>query len=418
MSTLVIQIPPRPRALTHIGTESTVSLDIGTVFSYVLSSDGVTPSRHGDTTLDLLPQADSVIAVLPMTDVSWHSMVIPKAPAARMSAALAGALEEVFLDDVERLHISLPPQYAAGEVSWVAATDVAWLSAVIQFLDAARSVDRVVPMLLPSAQPAAYFHESPHQSFASHQGDSAMWVTWTSIEGVSSFPVVGQAIKQWAGATVMAETQFSATPAVAAPAERWLNAPVTVKTVYDLLWAAAQQPWNLRQFGLAPRHRGWVRFTNQLKQFKEPRWRSLRWGLVCLVLLNVIGLNAWAYQKKHALEQRRAAMSQLLRETFPSVTGVLDAPAQMKTQTEARLALAGELAPTDLESLLGAAAAAWPREQPVTTLQFEAGRLTLAASGWSPEQMSAFQQTLRTAGWTVVIEDGRLMISPATGGQS
>ena len=63
--------------------------------------------------------------------------------------------------------------------------------------------------------------------------------------------------------------------------------------------------------------------------------------------------------------------------------------------------------------MLQAAAAAWPNERPpVENLRFEAGKLTLAATGWSDAQIEQFRGVLRPAGFQVDASEGRLVADP------
>ena len=88
------------------------------------------------------------------TDVSWHPIACPKAPAARLGAALAGVLEEALLEDAGQLHLALAPGANGGDRVWVAATDRAWLAGEIATLEAAGlRVDRVVPAAWPDDRP-------------------------------------------------------------------------------------------------------------------------------------------------------------------------------------------------------------------------------------------------------------------------
>src|SRR5664280_2785029 len=68
-----------------------------------------------------------VTAVVREADVSWHRITLPKAPAARLRAALVGVLEEALLEDAESVHLAIAPLVAAGQTTWVAALDRAWL---------------------------------------------------------------------------------------------------------------------------------------------------------------------------------------------------------------------------------------------------------------------------------------------------
>jgi general secretion pathway protein L len=118
----------------------------------------------------------------------------------------------------------------------------------------------------------------------------------------------------------------------------------------------------------------------------SPAWRPARIGLATLLALQIVGLNAWAWHQRQAIAERRMAQEDLLRSTFPNVRAVLDAPLQMRRETEVLRAAAGRAGSSDLEALLGAAASAWPQGQgPVQTLRFEPGRLT-CHPGWSEQQ--------------------------------
>ena len=104
--------------------------------------------------------------------------------------------------------------------------------------------------------------------------------------------------------------------------------------------------------------------------------------------------------------------ARVLRATFPKAQAVLDAPLQMKRETEALRAAAGHAGDSDLEALLGAAASAWPEGQgPAQTLRFEPGRLTLLAPGWSEPQLAQFRERLRPGGWAVESSEGRISLS-------
>ena len=139
--------------------------------------------------------------------------------------------------------------------------------------------------------------------------------------------------------------------------------------------------------------------------------------MVSLVALQVVGLNLWAVHQRDQIEDRREAMVSLLRQAHPQVRSVLDAPLQMRRETEALRAAAGRPGDNDLEVLLGAAAAAWPDGQPpLASLRFEGGRLSFSAAGWNPPQIDQFRDRLRPAGWAVVAQGGAITLSRAADG--
>ncbi|MEP6875933.1 MAG: type II secretion system protein GspL, partial [Burkholderiales bacterium] len=90
MSTLVVQIPPRQRSRGSVGGVEASTSGLSTEYSYVMSPDGLALETQGRCAASLLPKASTVIAVLYDTDVSWHRIVLPKAPSARLRAALGG----------------------------------------------------------------------------------------------------------------------------------------------------------------------------------------------------------------------------------------------------------------------------------------------------------------------------------------
>ncbi len=97
MSVLAVSIPARPRL--RAGVAAPAAPTALTEFGYALSGDGLLIQREGRSAPALLPKADQVVAVLSAADVSWHRIVCPKAPPARLGAALAGVLEEALLED-------------------------------------------------------------------------------------------------------------------------------------------------------------------------------------------------------------------------------------------------------------------------------------------------------------------------------
>lgn len=421
MSTLAVTIPPRPRL--RAGAAAPAPAALTGEFAYALSNDGLLVDREGHAAPALLPRADQVVAVLSAADVSWHRIVCPKAPASRMGAALAGVLEDALLEDAGQLHFALAPGARGGESSWVAATDRAWLAGELAALErAGLRVDRVVPAAWPDDPPSGHFAET-HESTGAGVAGLGLALTWAHPEGVASWPLQGGLARALLPNPLPADARFTATPAVAAPAERWLGASVRVQSAAEHSLMAARSLWNLRQFGLAPRHRGLSKLHAAWRRFRSPQWRWTRRGLAALVVVQLLGLNLAAWQQSRELDSKRKQMTSLLLTTHPQVRAVLDAPAQMQRETDALRVAAGRPGEADLEAALQAAASAWPAGQPVQSLGYESGRLTLTTPGWSDAQLGAFRDALAPSGWRVDAEDGRVTLSrqpaaPAAVGRS
>ena len=409
MSTLVIQLPARARLQSGAeGLPAAVQARSTAELAYALTPDGLALTKHGRAAVALLPKADTVVLVLADTDVSWHRIKVPKAPAARLRAAIGGVLEEHLLDEPGAMHLALAPGASGGESAWIAATDKAWLSAELAAVEKAGvQVDRVVPIAWPEDTPLGHF-SAP---FGADAG-APMQLTWSDAKGVVAIGLHGALARQMLALWSALPARWSAHPAVAAPAERWLGRGVVVLNDEQRLLQAMRSLWDMRQFDLAPRHRGMLALRDAWRRWRSVSWRPVRYGVVALVALHVLGLNLWAWHQQRQVDTKRMAMTQLLRTSHPQVRAVLDAPVQMQRETDRLRTAAGKIGETDLESLLGVAAAAWPEAQPpLATLRFENGRLSFAASGWAEAQIAQFRAQLASNGWDLASNNGVLTVS-------
>jgi general secretion pathway protein L len=406
MSTLVVQIPPRPRLQARDPGQSALENGLATEYAYAVSPDGLSLTSHGRCAVALLPKATGAVAVLSDADVSWHRITLPKAPAARLPAALIGVLEEALLEEAAGVHIAVAPDAAAGQPTWVAAVDRNWLTGELAVLEKANVfIDRVVPMSWPDDPPTGHFAELGDPS----QGAT---LTWAHADGVAQISLQGSLARALLPNPVPEGARWSATPATAAAAERWLGAPVTVMEWPQRALQASRSLWNLRQFSLARKNRGTRALRDVWRQFLNPAWKPMRYGLVALVAVQIIGLNLWASHQRNTAEGKRLAMARVLQTAHPQVRSVLDAPLQMQRETDTLRAAAGKPGDNDLEPMLQAAASAWPGDRPpVDNLRYEPGKLTLSAAGWDPAQIEQFRNQLRPSGWQVEAVDGRVTIS-------
>ena len=413
MSILVVQLAPRSRLRARSpAAPEPATPRTGTELDYVLSRDGLAVSAQGRCAAPLLPRADSVALVLADCDVSWHRITLPKAPAARLRAALSGMLEEALLDDAEQLHLALAPEAAAGQPTWVAAVDKRWLSAELAALEKANVfVDRVLPASWPDAPPSGHFEladEADARSLALH---------WAHADGVATLSLQGGLARALLPQPLPDGARWSATPAAATAAERWLDAPVVVLSAAERALQATGSLWDLRQFDLARRSKGTRAVRDALRGLRTPAWRPARYGIAALVLTQLLGLNLWAWHLRSTLDAKREKQVALLQSTFPHVRAVLDAPLQMQREVALLRAAAGQPDASDLEALLRAAAAAWPADlAAVESIRFEPGRLTLAASSWDAGRIEQFRAQLQPMGLRLDVADGRLVLSRAAAG--
>ena len=417
MSTLLLFLPPRTR-LRALGRAASAAdlprTEALREYDYALTPDGRQITVEGRAAPAGLPAADNVIAVVAESDISWRCVELPRA-GRQMRAALAGKLEELLLDDTETLHFALEPDAVGGDTAWVAVTARHWLAEHLAQLDAAHVfVERVAPLSWPDEVPRGHFFE------AQGNGDDGIALRWSHSEGAATLPLQGGLPRQFFPPGLVHAAQWTATPGIATSAERWLGTTVTVLTPAQRALAVVESAWNLRQFDLAPRARGVRALRLVSRALMRKPWQPVRYGLATLALVQLLGLNLWAWHQNRELAARREAITATLTGAFPQVHAILDAPVQMQKQLDLMRASAGSVGEQDLEALLGAAATAWPADRPPTeALAFEPGRLTVSAQGWSQPQIENFRTQLQSEGWQLDASEGKLTVSrPLAQGRS
>lgn len=388
---------------------------------WVRSGDGRSADESGESPLALLPQDPEVVLVVPPHALSWHRVTLPKVPAKRLRAVLEGLLEERLLGEVESLHFALAPGARAGQSIWVCACERGWLRQALDRLEAAqRPVTRIVPAIWPGTDTSGLIHHA-------FNTPGGAWLASATPEGVcllplddDTSPAALQACTALAGEEAGAEprdVRWLADPAVLALAEERLQQRFEPLPISADLLRCAEGPWNLAQFDLSLSagarlgQRGrqhWRAFLN------APEWRPARWGMLALLVSGVGGLNTAAWLAQRQVDRQAAAVEQILRESFPQVSVVLDAPAQMQQELRRLRAASGSLGPGDLEVLLAAVGSHLPASMAAPTrLTYEGGALVL--SGWSAtgEQLDALRQALQGQGMQVRVEGAQLRVEPA-----
>lgn len=419
MSTLIIQLPAHQRLSTDpAAADATTGASSSGAreYAYVLTTNGQSITRQGVGPAASLPRAETVIAVTAPTDVSWHRLPLPKAPSARLRQALGSILEDQLLDDPDDVHLAIAPGPRAAEPTWVAACNHTWLTGHLVALEKAKvRVTRVVPAVWPDEPAAGYFHEL-HDTQGDHrEGGLELMLTWSTTEGVATWPLGGSLARALVPEALPPGTRFYATPAAAAPAERWLGHAVTAQTTSEHLLQASRSLWNLLQFELTPQSKGLQAVVDQWRQFLSPQWRPVRAGLVTLVAVQVIGLNVWAWHQQRQIKLKKEEVTAVLRTTHPQVQVILDAPVQMRRETDTLRAVAGKPGDSDMESLMQAVANAWMGETPSRGLAYDGASLTVAVPvQWGPTEVEQLRTRLRASGYAAeAAAEGQLTVRRA-----
>jgi general secretion pathway protein L len=397
MSTLIVSLPLEPVTGT-------------TEWAYAVTTDGRTPADQGKAPVALLPvprgTGAQVVAVVPVQALAWHRVDLPKGIAAgspRLRAALEGLLEEQLLDDPEALHLALQPGARGGERAWVAVCDRSWLRAALQALEAAgRPAGRIVPEFAPEGAPSLVALGDAEQPLAVASSDEGVLALPLSPATLPLLPALPEDAPRFAE------------PAVAALAEQLLPGPWTLQQAPQRWLQSARTRWDLAQFDFASSSR--ARALKKLatgwgEVLRDPAWRPARWAAVALLALNLVGLNASAWKERASLDDKRQQVQQTLRETFPQVKVIVDAPVQMEREVAALRQQTGVASPRDLDALLGALAAALPAGRTPTALEYGGGQLRAAGLALSPEDVRGVATQLRTLGYGAGTEGDVLLVT-------
>lgn len=115
--------------------------------------------------------------------------------------------------------------------------------------------------------------------------------------------------------------------------------------------------WNLAQFEFKPQSRLSTKLQMGARAMCfAPEWRLARVAVAVFLLVQIIGLNVWAWRDRGSLQAGREQISTVLMQTFPETKVVVDAPVQMgKALTLLRVA-AGALSTQGLEAQLASKA--------------------------------------------------------------
>ena len=385
-------------------------------YSYTLSQDGHQPTRHGRATAALLPAtgraAGELVALVPAQALSWQRVQLPPGVALngpRMRAVLEGLLEDQLLDEPAQLHFALAPGAAAGASTWVAVCNRTWLRDALQALEAAgRPVARVVPEMAPGASTLAiHFTGTPEAPL--------VLATGLPPEGAVAVLPLAPAALALLPAQAQEDEPIAATSesAVASLAEQTLGRPVALVSASERALQAARGNWDLAQFDLASSGR-----TRAMRKaggllgalLQAPQWRAARWAGAVLILAQVVGLNAWAWQERTALANKEAAVRNTLTAAFPQVKVVVDGPLQMERELALLRQASGALAVGDLEPMLAAAGSALAAQGSAIAIDYSPGALQLRGLAVSPEIQAAASNALQAQGYRLSSENDSLWL--------
>lgn len=391
-------------------------------YDFVLANhDATNLINSSKAPMELLPSAEVTVLVAPAKALSWHQIDLPKVPRTRMRSALDGLLEERLLDDTQALAFALAPdanQGKAASKTWVAVCEKAWLSNAISLFESnGHRVTQVVPEFSPAHT------TSPESVFITGVPEDA-YVTRINSSGILTLPLKNSQQAQHkvsSGHTEMVdlheETWVHAEPAVAELAEKNLSQHVTIRQISTGLLQCAQSNWDLAQFEnkLSGDSEFIKRFRRKLRSFwVDSQWRPVRWGLLGIFLVNVIGLNAWAWHQKSSLAEKKSQVALLLTQSFPNVKTVVDPQLQMDKEMALLRQAAGAVSMQSFETLLSVFSLANQSgvvKKTPNTIEFTGNKLVLTGIELAANELTAVQAKLKQSGYAIKMEGDRATIT-------
>ena len=416
MSTLIFLLP---QALpSSASTVQVVSID-----------DAASAARSLEAPLSVLPELPGAerVALIPAHRLSWHQVDLPTGTlersffndgnAPRLRSVLEGLLEERLLDDTAQLHLALAPDARTGAPSWVAVCDKAWLKAWLTALEqAGRAVTRIVPEFTPLT-------ETDGQRLVAMGDADAPQLICASAAGVTPL-ALNAAHLQWllpaAPEGTVAAIEWWAEPAVAHIAEALAGQNISLQTQAERAALAVQSPWDLAQFEFSASRqaRSRKRWSSLLESLLHtPQWRAARWSALALVLVQLVGLQAWSWKEQSAQAAKRSAIAAVLTSTFPETKVIVDAPVQMARSVTALQRQSGAPTGADLETILNQFGALAQVKTAPTAIEFIANELRIAGLDSNAPEFASVTATLQTQGYAARWDGANLVIAPArTGG--
>lgn len=361
--------------------------------------------------------------VIPASAVSWYRVQLPakslpsgqpwlRGDYPRLRTILEGLLEDQLLDEPQQVHFAIGPNPQDSGSVWVAVCHRTWLHKIIESV---RSAGFQIDSISPEMHPAR--SDDERQGWLCNDEGEMYWL-WNDVAGVHRRPWHIHQPAPWSNEIPAAQIRAEAAVGEFAPSSLGENVEVSSHT--DRLIQAAQSRWSLAQFDLSLSHSwdkslqlGWRTWM------QDARWRPMRFALVTLLLVHLLGLQAYAWHAKTILNEQKIAINKILTETFPKTQVVVDAPAQMQKAVEQLQKSSGQISASDLEYLLshwGSALDSVPSassQYRPSQIQYQNGTIEITGIELQTTTQEALQQQLTAAHIRVTFDSNKVRMSAA-----
>jgi general secretion pathway protein L len=403
LSTLIVLLPPRDPAVPSQEWQLPE-------LPFVLLDKAGRTQRAGRSALALLPRANTTVLMVAARDLLLMPATLPPLRGPKLRQALPNIVEDQLIQDPQTCHIAVDPQGLGDGRQLLGIVDRGWFRFICEaFTTAGHRSLRAVPVTrclpqAPVAEAAANVDEAaearePVMAGAASVATSLPGVAPVVAPEVPSFvPMVAAvlgAVVQTAPALLVEGSLDGGVPRVELAIARGLQgegfaAPANAvnATLAALAGAAPVSLYMLTEVpGNEPSHATTsparlaahihgasplpfeqlarraleCRFDLCQFEFASQPWRldraTLRrlrlpigLGLAALVVA-IVGANVQWLMLSRQRDAINTQMTELLLNTFPKTTVVLDAPDQMARQVQQLRVAAGELSPEDFLSL-------------------------------------------------------------------
>jgi general secretion pathway protein L len=403
LSTLIVLLPPRDPAVPSQEWQLPE-------LPFVLLDKSGRTQRAGRSALALLPRASSTVLMVAARDLLMMPATLPPLRGPKLRQALPNVVEDQLIQDPQTCHIAVDPQPVAGGRQLLAIVDRGWFRFIVEaFSTAGHRSLRAVPVTrcLPQAVALDTPAEVAETVSAGEPLAAGSASVATSLPGVgpvvapgvaSVTPMVAAvlgAVVQTAPAMLLEGMIESTTPRVELAIARGvqgegLAVPATAvnATLGALAGAAPLSLYMLTEVpgnepSLSPNNPARLaahihgasplpfeklarralecRFDLCQFEFASQPWRLDRSTLrrlrlpitlaVAALIIAIVGANVQWMMLARQRDAISTQMTELLLNTFPKTTVVLDAPDQMSRQLQQLRVAAGELSPDDFLSL-------------------------------------------------------------------
>jgi general secretion pathway protein L len=406
LSTLIVLLPPRDPAVPSQEWQLPE-------LPFVLLDKSGRTQRAGRAALALLPRATSAVLMVAARDLLMMPTTLPPLRGPKLRQALPNIVEDQLIQDPQTCHIAVDPQPVAGGRQLLAIIDRGWFRFICEaFTNAGHRSLRAVPVTRCLPQAAAPSTPTTPAEVAElvNAGESAITSSAdvaTALPGVAPIvapdaaavlPMVAAvlgAVVQTAPALLLEGVVESGVPRVELAIARGVQGEglaVPANAVNATLGAlagaasvslymltevpgnepslAATSPGRLAAHihGASPlpfeqlaRRALECRFDLCQFEFASQPWRldratirRLRLPVLLAIgalLIAIVGANVQWLMLARQRDAINTQMTELLLNTFPKTTVVLDAPDQMSRQLQQLRVAAGELSPDDFLSL-------------------------------------------------------------------